>query len=131
MAANRNLFERFENGNLSAGAQKKSIASIPWNAHKEFPGVFLKNVVTGEETGGLLTCHLVRIEPGGKIGLHAHPASIELHEVVAGSGVCVTENGEIPYAPGCVAILARNVPHEVRAGAEGLCLFAKFVAVTA
>ncbi|MCL2830572.1 MAG: cupin domain-containing protein [Betaproteobacteria bacterium] len=128
MAAN--LFEHFENGNLNAGAQRKSIASMPWNAHKEFPGVFLKNVVTGEETGGLFSCHLVRIEAGAKIGLHSHPASIELHEVIAGSGVCITDDGEIPYAPGCVTVLASKAQHEVRAGAEGLCLFAKFVSVT-
>ncbi|MDR2710942.1 MAG: cupin domain-containing protein [Burkholderiales bacterium] len=125
-----NLFQRFENGSLSAGARKKNIASTPWNPHKEFPGVFLKNVVTGEDTGGLLSCHLVRIDPGAKIGLHLHSDSIELHEVIEGSGVCVTEDGEISYAPGCVAVLARNASHEVRAGAEGLYLFAKFVAVT-
>ncbi len=125
------MFEQFAKGNLAVGARTRSIAAIPWSEHREFSGVFLKNVVTAEQTGGLFTCHLVRIAPNGKIGLHAHPASIELHEVVSGSGVCVTGNAEIPYAPGSVTVLARNAPHEVRAGETGLCFFAKFVAVTA
>ena len=123
------VFELFENGRVTAGLESKSLSEIPWNAHKDFAGVFLKNIVTGDQTNGLFTCHLVRIEPNSKIGLHTHPASIELHEVVAGNGVCVTEDGDIPYAPGSMAVLACNAPHEVRAGDDGLCLFAKFIAV--
>lgn len=124
-------FVHFENGNLSTGVETKNFADLPWNEHKNFSGVFLKNLVTEEQTDGRFTCHLVRIAPNGKIGLHAHPASIELHEVVAGSGVCATESGEIAYAPGSMAVLACNSPHEVRAGKDGLCLFAKFIAVPA
>lgn len=126
---NENIFERFEKGSITTDKGVKNIGGILWNEHKDFPGVFLKNIVTGDETDGLFTCHLVRIEPNSKIGLHTHPASIELHEVVAGSGVCVTECGEIAYTAGSMAVLACNAPHEVRAGEDGLCLFAKFVAI--
>lgn len=125
------MFEFFENGNLTIGANSKNISTIAWSEHKDFPGVFLKNVIMGDQTEGLFTCHLVRIDPNCKIGLHTHPTSIELHEVIAGSGVCVTECGQTPYRPGNVAVLARNAPHEVRAGEEGLRLFAKFVTTPA
>lgn len=125
------IFEQFEKGRITTSARTKEGASIPWNEHKDFPGVFLKNLVTGEQTNGLFTCHLVRIEPNGKIGLHAHPASIELHEVVAGSGTCVTQDEDIAYAPGSLTVLACNIPHEVRAGRDGLYLFAKFMTVPA
>ena len=128
------LFEQFEKGRLASSEMSGApldAGTLPWNMHKDFPGVFLKNIVTAGMTGGALTCHLVRIEPGCKIGRHSHPLQIELHEVIAGSGVCVVERGEIPYAPGSITVLARNAPHEVRAGGEGLCLFAKFIAAPA
>lgn len=124
-----NLFQRFENGILVNGKEQTDVKKLEWNKHKDFNGVSLKNVVSAEQTAGLFTCHLVRIEPGCKIGMHSHPASIEIHEVINGSGGCLTDNGEIAYVPGTMSILACNAPHEVRAGAEGLCLFAKFVTV--
>jgi quercetin dioxygenase-like cupin family protein len=125
------LFQQFENGILVDAGRKTDLSRCAWNKHKDFAGVSLKNVVTADQTAGLFTCHLVRIDPHCAIGLHAHPASIELHEVVQGSGVCLIAGEEIPYVPGTMALLARNAPHEVRAGAEGLRLFAKFVTVQA
>ena len=125
------LFQQFENGALAGAGGQTDLGRLAWNEHKDFAGVFLKNVITAEQSGGLFTCHLVRIEPNRAIGLHTHPASIELHEVTAGSGVCLTDQGEIAYAPGTVAIIFRNAPHEVRAGEEGLRLFAKFITVPA
>ncbi len=127
----KSLFQQFENGTLVQAGECTEVGLCAWNAHKDFAGVALKNVVTADQTAGLFTCHLVRIAPHHQIGRHSHPASVELHEVIDGSGVCLTDQGEIPYAPGVVAILARNMPHEVRAGEEGLCLFAKFITVPA
>lgn len=125
----KRIFDNFVNGRLAAGEDAVAIQDIPWNEHKDFAGVFLKNIVTPEHSKGLLTCHLVRIDPGMKIGMHTHPTSIELHEVIVGEGKCLTEHGEIQYAPGQVAVLPENSPHEVQAGEKGLCLFAKFVTV--
>lgn len=123
----RQLFNRFENGKLVAGENRLDISAVPWNEHKEYKGVFLKNIVTGNHTQNRLTCHLVRIEPGRSIGNHTHVDSIELHEVIAGSGTCVTGSGDIPYSPGVVTVLPENTPHKVLAGENGLCLFAKFI----
>lgn len=123
------IFEQFEHGSLTAGQHRQNLSSLPWIEHKEFAGVFLKTIVSTQQTQGLLSCHLVRINPHGKIGLHTHPAQIELHEVMAGSGACITERGEIPYGPGSLTILAHGTAHEVQAGSNGLCLFAKFITV--
>ena len=123
----KQMFNRFENGKLAIEGKNIEISAIPWNEHTNFKGVFLKNIVAAEHTKGLLTCHLVHIEPGRKIGSHTHPINIELHEVIAGYGKCITEFGEIPYTKGVIAILPENSPHEVLAGESGLYLFAKFI----
>ena len=123
------LFERFSQGQMNVAVGSTDLGALPWSEHKDFAGVYLKNVLSGEYSQGLLTCHLVRLEPGAVIGRHIHAGALELHEVVEGDGVCLTPEGEIPYAPGSMAVIACNVPHEVRAGAQGLCLLAKFVTV--
>lgn len=126
----KNIFVKFEHGELVMEEKTKSIAAVPWVEHKDFAGVFLKNVITGDETRELFSCHLVRIEPNMTIGMHAHPTHIELHEIIEGGGVCRNENREISYSPGTTVMLACNSPHEVRAGDDGLCLFAKFISVS-
>lgn len=125
----KSLFSAFENGLLTAGGETADLGRVPWKTHKDLEGVFLKNVVTDDKNGGALTCHLVRIDPGKKIGIHAHPSSIELHEVIVGGELCATEQGDIAYEPGSMAVLPANSPHEVRAAESGLCLFAKFVTI--
>ena len=127
----KDLFQQFESGILAESGKQMDIGLCPWNEHKNFAGVSLKNIVTTAQTAGLFTCHLVRIKPNHKIGMHTHPNSIELHEVIKGSGTCQTETGEVHYAPGVMAIIPNNEQHEVRAGEEGLYLFAKFITVPA
>lgn len=127
----KTVFEHFEKGRLTVNAQTQDCSSIPWTEHGEFQGVFLKTLLSGDHTNGLLTCHLVRIDPGKRIGLHAHPASIEIHEILAGSGTCLTQGVDIGYTPGSMAVIACNVPHEVVAGQNGLCFFARFIPVSA
>lgn len=125
--SDRNLFERFDKaGRLTLPGRTVSFGEIPWSKHPAFEGVELKHIVTSEETGGQFSFHLVRVAPGKKIGLHIHEAQLETHEVIAGGGVCRLEQAELGYEPGTVAILPKGAPHEVLAGEEGLCLFAKF-----
>ena len=121
------LFDAFAQGTIIRGVECTPAGSLVWNAHKTFAGVSLKNLLPGECMNGMLSCHLVRIEPSMSIGLHSHPDSIELHEVIAGSGACVTQNVTLSYAPGTINVIARDMPHEVYAGEDGLYLFAKFV----
>jgi len=128
---NENLFEQFDAGRLVIAGKQTDVSRLGWNPHKDFPGVFLKNVLGEDQTDGLLACKLVRIAPNHELGMHTHPASMELHEVMAGSGVCIMEHGETFYAPGTIGLIARNAPHAVRAGENGLCFFAKFVTAQA
>ena len=122
------LFSQFDNGTLLAGETTYALAEHPWQPHKEYPGVFLKTLVSTEHTGGLCTCHMVRIEADHAILLHTHPGSLELHEVLQGSGICYMNNMATPYKPGTVGVIPANTPHEVKADGSGLWLFAKFVA---
>ena len=128
---NQDIFIQFAQGTLAVGDKRINLASLPWRAHQQFAGVFLKDLVTPAETGGLFTCHLVRIEPGQAIGWHTHPDSIELHEVVGGGRVCSTEQGDIPYVPGTMGIMAAGSKHRVDAGDDGLFFLAKFITVAA
>lgn len=121
------LFKNFEQGRASGNFEDKELANAPWVEHKDFKGVRLKHLLTAAQTGGQFSCHLVSIEPKHCIGLHQHPESAELHEVISGTGVCLTAGRELPYSSGTLALLPSGEEHEVRAGENGLCLFAKFI----
>lgn len=101
-------------------------ADKPWNPHPAFPGVAIRHLLTGADTGGAISCHLVRVEPGMVLRLHVHDPQWELHEVAAGSGTAVIDGRETAYLPGVTAVIPRGMEHEVRAGAGGLRLLAKF-----
>lgn len=122
------LFDRFDQeGRLFGKGQMHEFSAIPWADHPQFEGVALKAVVTSAETGGRSSCHLVRVAPGKTIGLHTHDPQLEIHEVIAGGGVCVCGGQRLEYAPGVIAVLPAGVAHELTAGPNGLYLFAKFM----
>ena len=120
------LFNKFSAGKLSLPATNIDFDSLPWNKHPVFEGVEIKNIVTSAQTNGEFSFHLVRIAPNKKIGLHVHEKQLETHEIVSGNGTCINDGIEIKYEPGTISIMPMNVKHEVIAGEEGLCLFAKF-----
>jgi len=122
------LWEKFDRtGALRLPDKEIAFAGIPWAEHPTFAGVALKHLVTSAQTDGQFSFHLVRIAPGGEIGRHIHETQLETHEVLAGSGVCFHSGAEIRYEPGVVSLLPAGVPHTVKAGKEGLYLFAKFL----
>ena len=100
--------------------------AAPWNAHPVFRGVWLKHLVLGKDTGGLLSCHLVRVEAGCEIGGHVHEGSVELHEVLCGQGTCEMEGRETAYAPGVCLVVPRGAAHRVTAHGGDMHLLAKF-----
>lgn len=124
----KNLFEKFnEGGKLLLPDATITFDAIPWSKHPTFEGVELKHIITSERTGGQFSYHLVRIAPNKKIGSHIHEKQLETHEVISGTGVCVNDGVELPYETGVISIFPIGVPHEVIAGDDGLCLFAKFM----
>ncbi len=124
----KNLFEKFnEGGKLLLPDATITFDAIPWSKHPTFKGVELKHIITSERTDGQFSYHLVRIAPNKKIGNHIHEKQLETHEVISGTGVCVNDGVELPYEAGIISIFPVGVPHEVIAGDDGLCLFAKFM----
>ena len=124
----KNLFEKFnEGGKLLLKDVTVTFDAIPWSKHPAFEGVELKHIITSERTDGQFSSHLVRIAPNKKIGSHIHEKQLETHEVISGTGVCVNDGVELPYETGVISIFPIGVPHEVIAGDDGLCLFAKFM----
>ena len=124
----KNLFEKFnEGGKLLLPDATVTFDAIPWSKHPAFEGVELKHIITSERTDGEFSYHLVRIAPNKKIGSHIHEKQLETHEVISGTGVCVNDGVELPYETGVISIFPIGVPHEVIAGGDGLCLFAKFM----
>ena len=121
------MFKSFEQGCFYTLTSTKALMDVAWKEHPTFCGVFLKEVLSLEAGGGKFSLHLVRLNPGAAIGLHVHPKSIELHEVIAGSGSCLLNGKELAYTPGSMALIACGVEHQVQAGEQGPCLFAKFI----
>lgn len=124
----KGLFGTFsQEGRLALPETQISFGDIPWSKHADFQGVELKHIVTSAQTGGQFSYHLVRIAPNCAIGRHTHQEQLETHEAIAGSGRCAIGGAALDYRPGTIAILPKGVAHEVSAGPEGLCLFAKFI----
>jgi quercetin dioxygenase-like cupin family protein len=84
---------------VSADRNQKA-GSLPWNPHPKFAGVALKHLVTGKDTGGRISLHHVRVDPGCAIGDHTHAGQVEIHDVIAGEGTCMIAGKEIRYIPG-------------------------------
>ena len=100
--------------------------SLPWNPHPKFAGVFLRHLVTGKDTGGRMSLHHVRIDPGCAIGDHTHAGQVEIHDVLRGAGACTLAGTKIPYIPGVVGVMPSDQVHRVEAGDKGLLLLATF-----
>ncbi|MDO9632672.1 MAG: cupin domain-containing protein [Humidesulfovibrio sp.] len=116
--------------NLARTDGDSDLSALPWNPHPRFAGVALKHLVTGADTDGALSAHLVRISAGACLESHTHDNSLELHEVVQGSGVCTLGEREAIYRPGVCGLIPAGVAHSVRADAEqdgkDLYILAKF-----
>jgi quercetin dioxygenase-like cupin family protein len=104
----------------------RSTDTLAWNPHPKFPGVSLKHLVTGSDTGGRLSLHHVKIDSGCAIGDHAHAGMVEIHDVIAGNGSGMLEGREIPYSPGSMGVMPADRVHRVIAGSAGLLLLATF-----
>lgn len=116
----------FDNGKLYINDTCIDVEQLEWNAHPTFKGVSLKHVIKGESTDGMVSYHLVKVEPGCEIKIHNHPGKTEVHEVVDGSGYCMLDDKKLDYHVGTVGFIPADIYHSVRAGSEGLFLFAKF-----
>jgi len=125
----KDMFACVDCGRVQFKDRPEEAFTAPWTPHPAFAGVSLKLLVSGRDTGGALSCHLVRVEPGCELKTHAHEGQWELHEVAGGRGVARLEDRETAYAPGSVMVIPKGAAHCVKADPdceEGLLLFAKF-----
>ncbi|MDY0305587.1 MAG: cupin domain-containing protein [Desulfovibrionaceae bacterium] len=120
------LFDCFCDGKVACADRDLAARDLPWNPHPTFPGVALKHLVTGRDTDGSFSLHLVRLDPGKSIDAHTHAASWELHQVLEGRGSCRLGGRESAYGPGVGGVLPAGMEHSVQAGDEGLRLLAVF-----
>jgi len=112
---------------LASPSRDADLTILPWNPHPTFPGVALKHLVTGADTGGALSAHLVRVDAGCSLLEHVHADKLELHEVVRGAGTCALADKTVHYEPGACGLIPPGVLHSVRADAgETLYILAKF-----
>lgn len=116
----------FNKGKLYINDKCVDVGSLEWNEHPAFEGVFLKHIIKGENTNNSLSCHLVKINPYCKIGIHAHSGKTELHEILSGNGTCIIEQTTIFYKKGVVGFIPADLNHSVKAEKDGLLLLAKF-----
>lgn len=86
----------------------------------------MQHLVTGSETGGRLSIHHVRVDPGCAIGDHTHAGMVEIHDLLEGYGTCTVDRKDIPYAPGVIGIMPADAAHRIVAGDRGILLLATF-----
>lgn len=101
-------------------------SQVDYAPHKKFAGVYMLHLVTGEQTEGRFSSHLIKVDPSCMLDVHVHPEQIEVHQVVQGTAECQIGDTHLSYAPGVVAVIPQNVPHKVEAGSEGLYMLAQF-----
>ena len=124
---NKEVFDAFNNGRLVIPEKTIMFDQIEWSKHPTFEGVELKHIVTGNDTEGKFSYHLVRIASGKAIKNHIHETQLETHEIIAGFGTCINDGKKLKYEAGVISIIPAKIPHEVVAGEDGLYLFAKFM----
>jgi hypothetical protein len=88
------------NGSTTHLDREDATGEIPWIEHPRFKGVFLKHIIKGVDTNGMLSCHMVRIDANAVLEDHIHDNQWELHEVIEGDGKFVLNSKETAYHPG-------------------------------
>jgi quercetin dioxygenase-like cupin family protein len=77
--------KNIENGRLYTINTTEDNNNKQWNAHPAFKGVYLKHLITGTETNGQFSAHIVKVEPGCILDTHIHAGKTEIHEVIVGT----------------------------------------------
>lgn len=120
------LIGRLADGLVAHLGREEDLAAISWHPHPSFAGVLMKHLIRGRDTGGLLSCHMVRVDPGRALPPHAHEEQWELHEVLAGAATATLGGSAVAYLPGRITVVPRGTLHGITAGEEGLVMLAKF-----
>jgi quercetin dioxygenase-like cupin family protein len=122
-----NIVELFTSGKVIIPGKDIDETKLPWYEHPGFKGVFLKDLVTAEDTKGAFSCHIVKVEKGFDVGEHYHNAEWEFNEILEGSGSFVINGKKYQCKPGFSYATPPGVAHIVSAPDEDVYMLAKFV----
>jgi len=123
----KKISEIFEQGVVIFPGAETEANAKPWYPLPGCSGVFLKDLVTGKETGGRFSYHLVRIWKEREVADHDHETQWEWNLVIGGKGTFVIGDKEVATAPGQTFVTPPKNHHTVIAGHEDLSLLALFV----
>jgi len=123
----KKLSEIFEQGVVIFPGAETGADVKPWYPLPGCSGVFLKDLVTGKETGGKFSYHLVRIWKDCEVADHDHETQWEWNLVIGGKGTFVIGDKEVTTVPGQTFVTPPKNHHTVSAGHEDLSLLALFV----
>jgi mannose-6-phosphate isomerase-like protein (cupin superfamily) len=123
---NNNVAELFADGRIVFPGKEIDAAKLPWRCHPS-EGVLLKDLVTGADTDGAFSCHIVWVKKGSSVGEHDHKVEWEFNEVLAGSGTMIVSGKEMACRPGLSYVTPPKVAHVVSAPREDLFMTARFV----
>ncbi len=116
----------FEQGAVLFPDLEVRAAEKPWYAPPAWKGVFLKDLVTGKETGGTFSYHLMRVERNCEIPDHAHETQWSWNVVLGGAGTFVLGGRRVPVEVGQTFVTPPRVHHAVSAGDDEIVLLAIF-----
>ncbi|MFA5330779.1 MAG: cupin domain-containing protein [Methanoregula sp.] len=122
-----NLAALFEQGAVIFPDREVEAADRRWYEHPASKGVFLKDLVTGKETGGKFSYHLVRVDKTCEVADHDHETQWEYNMILSGTGTFLLGDKEVAIKPGQSFATPPKNHHTVSAGNEELSLLAIFV----
>lgn len=119
--------ELFNDAKIIYPEKEAEAKDAKWYEHPAFKGVFLKDLVTAEDTNGQFSCHIVKVNAGCEVGSHLHEFQWELNETIAGNGIFILGDKEVVFTAGYTFVTPPEVEHTVIAEGNDLYLLAKFV----
>jgi len=123
----QHISEMFEQGVVIFPRLEIEAADKPWYSPPGWKGVYLKDLVTGKETDGKFSYHIVKIEPNCEVTDHDHETQWEWNVILNGTGVFLLDDTEITAKPGQTFATPPGIHHTVSAGDEELSLLAHFI----
>jgi len=121
------ISEIFEQAAVHFPECSDKVDSKPWYSPPGWKGVFLKDLITGKDTDGKFSYHLVRIQDHCEVPNHSHETQWEWNAILSGEGTFLLEQKIIPARIGEIFTTPPGKHHTVKAGNKDLALMAVFV----
>jgi len=98
-----------------------------WYTPPGWIGVSLKDIISGKDTDGAFSYHLVRIAKRSEVPSHAHDTQWEWNVILNGNGSFVIQEKEMQVTIGETYVTPPGISHTVKAGNSELVITATFV----